>query len=170
MLGRRLAKLQYRTLRVEIRNRFIGRACNPITKPGQISASNRTYETFLGSVSDHPDLHRDLLNWAIGVRGNSSVSFGEGNQFPSWSFTVCLPSGKHVTLFGVYPDSTVWLQPQSLPEPLGALYRESLKSVVDEREFSKQWFYRKNAIVDFPFIGILKGAIEKMLAAVSASG
>jgi hypothetical protein len=64
----------------------------------------------------------------------------------------------------------VWLQPQSLPEPLGALYRESLKSVVDEREFSKQWFYRKNAIVDFPFIGILKGAIEKMLAAVSASG
>jgi hypothetical protein len=105
-----------------------------------------TYKTFLASVSDHPDLHREFLDWAVALRGNSSVDFGEGSQFPSWSFILCLPAGKHVTLFGVYPDSTVWLQPQSLADPLGALYRDSLNSVVDEREFTKQWFYRKNAI------------------------
>jgi hypothetical protein len=158
--------------RLELRSEIASLDMSVIQSPNRVKYPPQiwTYETFLGSVSDHPDLHRDLLNWAIGVRGNSSVSFGEGSQFPSWSFTVCLPAGKHVTLFGVYPDSTVWLQPQSLPEPLGALYRESLKSVVDEREFSKQWFYRKNAIVDFSFIGIFKGAIEKVLAAVSASG
>ena len=125
-----------------------------------------TYETFLASVSDHPDQHREFLDWAVALRGNSSVSFGEGNQFPSWSFTVCLPSGKHVTIFGVYPDDTIWLQPQSLPDPLGALYRESLKSVVDEREFTKQWFYRKNAIQDLPFIGTLKRAVQKVLGAL----
>jgi hypothetical protein len=124
-----------------------------------------TYDTFLSSVSDHPDLHREFLDWAVALRGNSSVTFGEGNQFPSWSFNVCLPSGTHVTLFGVYPDDTIWLQPQSLPDPLGGLYRESLKSVVDEREFTKQWFYRKNAIQDVSFIVTLKRAVQKVLGA-----
>ena len=124
-----------------------------------------TYETFLSSVSDHPDLHREFLDWAIALRGNSSVTFGEGNQFPSWSFNVCLPSGKYITIFGVYPDDTIWLQPQSLPDPLGAFYRESLKSVVDAREFTKQWFFRKNAIQDLPFIGTLKRAVQKVLGA-----
>ena len=116
-------------------------------------------------LSDHPDQHREFLDWAVALRGTSSVTFGEGNQFPSWSFIVCLPSGKHVTLFGMYPDDTIWLQPQSLPDPLGALYRESLKSVVDEREFTKQWFYRKNAIQDLSFIGTLKRAVQKVLGA-----
>ena len=124
-----------------------------------------SYETFLSSVSDHPDLHREFLDWAIALRGNSSVTFGEGNQFPSWSFNVCLPSGKYITIFGVYPDDTIWLQPQSLPDPLGAFYRESLKSVVDAREFTKQWFFRKNAIQDLPFIGTLKRAVQKVLGA-----
>ena len=124
-----------------------------------------TYEKFLASVSEDSDLHREFLDWAIALRGITSVSFGDGNQFPSWSFIVCLPTGKHVTLFGVYPDSTVWLQPQSLPDPLGALYRESLKGVVDEREFTKQWFFRKNAIEDLPFLGTLKRAVQKVLSA-----
>ena len=35
-------------------------------------------------------------------------------------------------IFGVYPDDTVWLQPQSFPDTPGALYRHSLKSVVDD--------------------------------------
>ena len=77
-----------------------------------------------------------------------------------------LPAGRHVTIFGVYPDSTVWLQPQSPPDALGSVYRESLKSVVDEREFTKQWFYRKNAIQDLPFVGTLKRAVQKVLGAL----
>jgi hypothetical protein len=45
-------------------------------------------------------------------------------------------------------------------------YRESLKSVVDEREFTKQWFYHKNAIQDVPFLGTLKRAVQKVLGAL----
>ena len=125
-----------------------------------------TYDKFLASVSEHADLHQQFLDWAIGLRGNSSVDFGDGNQFASWSFIVCLPTGQHVTLFGVYPDDTIWLQSQSLPDPLDVLYRDSLKTVVDEREFTKQWFYRKNAIQDVPFLGTLKRAVQKVLGAL----
>jgi hypothetical protein len=76
---------------------------------------------------------------------------------------VCLPSGKHVTIFGVYPDDTVWLQPQSLPDTPGALYRDSLKSPVDKREFTTQWFFRKNAIQDLPFIGAFRRGVQEVL-------
>ena len=154
--------------RLELRSEIASSKTPLVQSPSRVKYPVEvwTYEKFLASVSENTDLHRDFLDWAIGLRGNSSISFGDGNQFPSWSFNVCLPAGKHVTLFGVYPDDTIWLQPQSLPDPLDVLYRDSLKGVVDEREFTKQWFYRKNAISDAPFVGTLKRAVQKVLGAL----
>ena len=151
--------------RLSLKSEIAGSDLHVIQSPSRVKypPETWTYEKFLASVSDHPKEHREFLDWAVALRGNSSVDFGEGNQFPSWSFNVCLPSGKHVTIFGVYPDDTIWLQPQSLPDLLGTHYRESLKSVVDEREFTKQWFYRKNAIQDLPFIGTLRRGVQKVL-------
>ena len=151
--------------RLSLKSEIAGSDLHVIQSPSRVKypPETWTYEKFLASVSDHPKEHREFLDWAVALRGNSSVDFGEGNQFPSWSFNVCLPSGKHVTIVGVYPDDTIWLQPQSLPDLLGIHYRESLKSVVDEREFTKQWFYRKNAIQDLPFIGTLRRGVQKVL-------
>ena len=151
--------------RLSLKSEIVALDLRVIQSPSRVKyrPETWTYEKFLASVSDHPKEHREFLDWAVALRGNSSVTFGEGNQFPSWSFIGCLPSGKHVTIFGVYPDDTVWLQPQSLPDTPGALYRDSLKSIVNEREFTKQWFFRKNAIQDLPFIGAFRRGVQEVL-------
>ncbi|MBI4529620.1 MAG: hypothetical protein HY695_37960 [Deltaproteobacteria bacterium] len=69
-----------------------------------------TEESFLQAAPpEFQQNHIDLLQWGRKLAPQCTVVFGEGNQFPSWSFAVKLRTGKKITLLGVYAEGTVWV-------------------------------------------------------------
>jgi len=126
-----------------------------------------TKESFLKEAPvEHQQTHVEFLQWAEGLAPQCRVAFGEGNQFPSWSFAVSLKTGKKITLLGVYADGTVWLQPQGLPERLAELYRSHLMKAVDESDLGKQWFFHSKGIANLNFLATVREAVQEVLKAV----
>jgi len=112
--------------------------------------------------------HREFLQWAKSVAPRGRVTFGEGNQFASWSFAVNLRTGKRITLLGVYPDGTVWVQPQSLSDSLGELYRRRLAGAANEADLGKQWFLHKGGIANPDFLAAVKEGVKEVLKGIAA--
>jgi hypothetical protein len=119
-----------------------------------------TEEKFLNAAPlELQQLHLNFLHWATGLSPYFRVAYGDGNQFASWSLAVCLPTGKKETLLGVYADGTIWVQPQSVSNDVGLLYRSNLANCCDERDLGKQWFFKKLGIADPLFLATVKRAL-----------
>ena len=152
--------------RLELRGLLASLDLPLIQSPNIVKYPLQTWseQTFLGkSLPEHIQEHRNFLDWAGGLKAYGRVAFGGENQFPSWSFAVSLPTGKKITLFGLWADGTIWVQPRGLPSVWGEIYRSQLGMAVNEVDLRKQWFLRKNGIADSNFLGVLKDAVLEVI-------